>query len=138
MYEETQNNQEESKELSEKTRRNIVNEFEKENTCVLKKMKSIFSEKQDEKEKLSGQSSSIRSRHEADKKRNANLLLEESLTKALTPIARRTRSNIAAAKVDIKCKKRYGLSGFKKQISYDLDSDEDIVKEDGESEKKDQ
>ena len=55
MYEETQNNQEESKELSEKTRRNIVNEFEKENTSVLKKMKNIFSKKQDEKEQLSKQ-----------------------------------------------------------------------------------
>ena len=61
LYEERQNNQEESKGLSEKTRRNIVNEFEKENTSVLKKMKSIFSKKQDEKEKLSGQSSSVRS-----------------------------------------------------------------------------
>ena len=55
MYEETQNNQEESKELSEKTRRNIVNEFEKKNTSVLKKMKNIFSKKQDEKEQLSKQ-----------------------------------------------------------------------------------
>ena len=46
FYEERQNNQEELKELSEKTRRNIVNEFEKENSSVLeKKKKSIFSKK---------------------------------------------------------------------------------------------
>ena len=32
-----------------------MNEFEKENTSVLKKMKNIFSKKQDEKEQLSKQ-----------------------------------------------------------------------------------
>ena len=76
--------------------------------------------------------------HEADKRSSANLLLEESLTKALTPIARRARPNIAATEIDVKCKERYGFSVFKKQISYDLDSDDDVVKEDGESEKEDQ
>lgn len=45
LNEERQNNQEESKGLREKTKRNTVNEFEKENTYVLKKMKSIFSKK---------------------------------------------------------------------------------------------
>ena len=99
LYEERQNNQEESKELNEKTRRNIVNELEKENTSVLKNMKIIFSKKQDEKEQLRGQSSSIRSRYEADEKSNADLLFEESLTEASTPIARKTGSNIAATEV---------------------------------------
>ena len=45
LNEERQNNKEESKGLREKTKRNTVNEFEKENTYVLKKMKSIFSKK---------------------------------------------------------------------------------------------
>ena len=49
LYEERKNNQEKSKELSDKTRRNTVNEFEKESTSVFKKMKSIFSKKQDKK-----------------------------------------------------------------------------------------
>ena len=107
FYEERQNNQEELKELSEKTRRNIVNEFEKENSSVLKKkMRSIFSKKRDEKEQLSGQSSSIRFWYKAYEKPNADLLFKENLTKASTPVARRTRSNIAATEVDVKGKKR--------------------------------
>ena len=53
--------------------------------------------------------------------------------------AKRARSNIAATEIDVKGKNRYGFSGLKKQISYDLHSDEDIVKEEGrEPEKEDQ
>ena len=73
MYEERQNNQEESKESSEKTRWKMMNKFEKEISSVLKKMKSIFSKKQSEKEQLSGQSSSIRCRYEANEKSKADL-----------------------------------------------------------------
>ena len=73
-----------------------MNELEKENTSVLKNIKIIFSKKQDEKEQLRGQSSSIRSRYEADEKSNADLLFEESLTKTSTPFAQKTGSNIAA------------------------------------------
>ena len=51
----------------------MMNKFEKEISSVLKKMKSIFSKKQSEKEQLSGQSSSIRSRYEANEKSKADL-----------------------------------------------------------------
>ena len=51
----------------------MMNKFEKEISSVLKKMKSIFSKKQSEKEQLSGQSSSVRSRYEANEKSKADL-----------------------------------------------------------------
>ena len=51
----------------------MMNKFEKEISSVLKKMKSIFSKKQSQKEQLSGQSSSIRSRYEANEKSKADL-----------------------------------------------------------------
>ena len=51
----------------------MMNKFEKEISSVLKKMKSIFSKKQSEKEQLSGQSSSIRSWYEANEKSKADL-----------------------------------------------------------------
>ena len=90
-----------------------------------KKWKVFFLKNKITKEKLSGQSSSFRSRYEADEKSNTDLFFEENLTKASTPIGRRTSSNIAATEVDAKVKKRCGFSGFKKQISCDLDSDEE-------------
>ena len=77
----------------------------------LKKKKNIFSKKQDEKKQLSGQSSSTRSQYEADEKPNADLLFEESLTKASTPVARRARCNIAATEVDVKGKKSTVFQG---------------------------
>ena len=91
----------------------MMNKFEKEISSVLKKMKNIFPKKQSEKKQLSGQSSSIRSRYEADEKSKADLFFEESLTKASTLIARRTRSNIAAREVDVKGKKGKVFQGFK-------------------------
>ena len=50
-----------------------MNKFEKEISSVLKKMKNIFPKKQSEKKQLSGQSSSIRSRYEANEKSKADL-----------------------------------------------------------------
>ena len=91
----------------------MMNKFEKEISSVLKKMKNIFPKKQSEKKQLSGQSSSIRSRYEADEKSKADLFFEESLTKASTLIARRTRSNIAAREVDVKGKKGKVFQGLK-------------------------
>ena len=79
--------------------------------AIWKKKKNIFSKKQDEKKQLSGQSSSIRCRYEADEKSNADLLFEESLTKASTPVARGARSNITATEVDIKGKKSTVFQG---------------------------
>ena len=90
-----------------------------------KKWKVFFLKNKIIKERLSGQSSSFSSRYEADEKSNAELFFEENVTKSSTPIDRRTRSNIAATEVDAKVKKRCGFSGFKKQISHDLDSDEE-------------
>ena len=91
----------------------MMNKFEKEISSVLKKMKNIVPKKQSEKKQLSGQSSSIRSRYEADEKSKADLFFEESLTKASTLIARRTRSNIAAREVDVKGKKGKVFQGLK-------------------------
>ena len=91
----------------------MMNKFEKEISSVLKKMKNIFPKKQSEKKQLSGQSSSIRSRYESDEKSKADLFFEESLTKASTLIARRTRSNIAAREVDVKGKKGKVFQGLK-------------------------
>ena len=72
-----------------------------------KKKKKVFSlKKQDEKEQLSGQSSSVRFWYKAYEKSNTDLLFKENLTKASTPVARKTRSNIAATEVDVKGKKR--------------------------------
>ena len=98
----------------------MMNKFEKEISSVLKKMKNIFPKKQSEKKQLSGQSSSIRSRYEADEKSKADLFFEESLTKASTLIARRTRSNIAAREVDVKGKKGKVFQGLKSRYRMTL------------------
>ena len=98
----------------------MMNKFEKEISSVLKKMKSIFSKKQSEKEQLSGQSSSIRSWYEADEKSKADLFFEESLTEASTLIARRTRSNIAVREVDVKGKKGKVFQGLKSRYRMTL------------------
>ena len=98
----------------------MMNKFEKEISSVLKKMKSIFSKKQSEKEQLSGQSSSIRSWYEADEKSKADLFFEESLTEASTLIARRTRSNIAVREVDVKGKKSKVFQGLKSRYRMTL------------------
>ena len=90
-----------------------------------KKWKVFFLKNKIKKEQLSRQSFSFRSRYEAGEKSNADLFFEENLTKASTPIGRGTRSNIAATEVDVKGKRRCGFSSFKKQIMYDLDSDEE-------------
>ena len=98
----------------------MMNKFEKEISSVLKKMKNIFPKKQSEKKQLSGQSSSIRSRYEADEKSKADLFFEESLTEASTLIARRTRSNIAVREVDVKGKKGKVFQGLKSRYRMTL------------------
>ena len=79
----------------------------KKKTLLYWKKRKVFPlKKQDEKEQLTGQSSSIRFWYKAYEKSNTDLLFKENLTKASTPVAPKTRSNIVTTEVDVKGKKR--------------------------------